>query len=245
MREFGLIGKSLSHSFSKFYFDSKFEKLQLKDCSYSLFELNQIEDLDALLRKHKSLQGLNVTIPYKEQAISFTTELSETAKHINAINTLQFKGDKIIGHNTDVIGFKESLKPFLAYHHQRALVFGSGGASKAICYVLEQLSIPYYLVSRAAKESNQVITYNELDKKALASFQILINTTPLGMYPQENEMPSVDLSMIGEKHLVFDLIYNPKETKLLKEAKKRGALCVNGLSMLKLQAEASWKIWNA
>ena len=224
MREFGLIGKSLSHSFSKSYFDSKFEKLQLKDCTYSLFELNQIEELEKLLSRNKKLAGLNITIPYKEQAISFTTELSETAKQIKAINTLQFKGNKIIGHNTDVIGFRESLKPFLAYHHQRALIFGSGGASKAICFVLEQLDIPYYLVSRTTKQNNQVITYNELDSNSLASFQILINTTPLGMFPHENEMPTVDLPA-----LAFQVVHPPilycrwiyNQLLLVKEQKSR------------------------
>lgn len=247
MQEFGLIGKSLSHSFSQKYFEEKFLKEKINYCRYHLFPLSTIHELQDLIQNNNHLLGLNVTIPYKELVLPFLDEIDPIAKAVGAVNTIKInrKNDetKLIGFNTDVIGFRQSLKPFLAKEHHRALIFGTGGASKAVAFVLKQLNIPYYKVSRKTSNQLQTITYDDIDAKAIESFPLLINTTPLGMYPEIDKLPPIKIAGIGKNHLVYDLIYNPTESLLLKKAKENGALCVNGLSMLKLQAEAAWEIW--
>lgn len=247
MRKFGLIGSVLSHSFSKDYFSRKFEKENINAAAYELYELASIDALSSLIENETELRGLNVTIPFKESVISLLNETDHTAGVVKAVNTIRIdrSGDKVIlkGYNTDVIGFRDSLKPFLAKEHNRALILGTGGAAKAVSFVLKQLDIPHFFVSRKASATAQ-INYSDLDEKVLKSFPLLINTTPLGMYPNTESLPPIPLEGISNNHLVYDLVYNPKETLLLKEAAKRGAICVNGLSMLQLQAEAAWKIWN-
>ena len=248
MRQYGLIGHSLSHSFSRNYFSKKFEQEGIVDSSYELFELNSIGQLTDLIQNKKNLVGLNVTIPYKESVLPYLTELDETAKKIGAVNTIRILRSVdhqllLKGYNTDVIGFRESLKPFLAKEHDRALILGTGGSSKAVSYVLKQLQIPFYFVSRKP-ENEQSIHYDELDETSIKGFRLIVNCTPLGMHPSIDTLPAIPLGGIGAQHLVYDLVYNPKETLLLKEAKSRGALTVNGLSMLQLQAEAAWRIWN-
>ncbi len=247
MQQFGLIGNPLSHSFSKNYFDKKFISEKINNCRYDLFPLASIHEFNNLLKNHKTLKGLNVTIPYKVSVMPFLDEIDPVAHSIGAVNTIAFENKfgkrHLKGYNTDVIGFRQSLKPFLAKEHHRALIFGSGGASKAVAFVLKQLDIPFYKVSRKPNSKLQTISYDDLDAKAIESFPLLINTTPLGMSPMVDSMPPIDISGIGSNHLVYDLVYNPEETKLLKEAKKKKALCVNGLSMLKLQADAAWEIW--
>lgn len=248
MRNFGLIGYPLTHSFSKEYFLKKFSKEEIEGCTYQLFPLKSIDDFNSLLESEKDLCGLNVTIPYKELVMNLLDEVDPIAEAVGAVNTILIKMDRerhsLKGFNTDVIGFQQSIKPFLAKEHERALIFGTGGASKAIAYVLSQLQIPFFLVSRSPKKDNE-ISYNELDAESIARFQLLINCTPLGMHPNLDSMIPIPLEGLGKNHIVYDLVYNPAESKLLREVKSRGGIAINGLNMLKIQAEASWKIWNS
>lgn len=244
MRIFGLIGKELSYSFSEDYFLQKFQRENIQDCQYRNFEINRVEHFLQLAQDYPNLCGLNVTIPYKESILAHLEELDSVAAEIAAVNTIQINSQgKLKGYNTDVVGFRNSIKPFLDPNHSRALIFGTGGASKAIAYVLKSLGIPFYFVSRNPT-SEKEINYSDLDKSSIASFRFLINCTPLGTFPNVNDIIPIDTSAIGSKHLVYDLVYNPKESQLLKIAKAQGAIAVNGLSMLKIQAEESWRIWN-
>lgn len=237
---YGLIGKELKHSFSPTYFLNKFEKEGITNSDYQLFPLKNIEDFPEFIKKHKNLKGLNVTIPYKQAIIPFLDEIDAAAKEINAVNTIQFKDGKLIGYNTDILGFEKSILPLLKKKHKKALVFGTGGASKAVVFVLKKLKIPYKLVSR----SKTKLSYTDIDEKRLKKYRILINTTPLGMFPNIEECPEIDYKSISKKHLVYDLVYNPLETTFLKKAKKQGAKTKNGLEMLEIQAEEAWKIWS-
>lgn len=248
MRQFGLIGKPLSHSFSKKYFSDKFLKEGIREVDYELFPLNHISQLPELLNDQKNIEGLNVTTPYKELVIDLIDEIDPMAEELGAVNTLTIKttatqGHSLKGYNTDLIGFQKSIKPFLAIQHSRALIFGTGGSSKAVAYVLKQLNIPYFKVSRLPSHADE-ISYADLSEKVIQEYRLLINCTPLGMFPNIQNSPNIPFQGIAGNHLVYDLIYNPEETLLLKEARKRGAITLNGLSMLKLQAEASWEIWN-
>lgn len=242
MKIYGLIGKSLEHSFSPKFFAEKFKKEGIKDSVYRSFPLQQIEDFNQLLHTENNLAGLNVTIPYKTQIIPFLDELSPQAAAIGAVNVIQFKNNQLIGHNTDVYGFQMSLERHLNLEQRqsKALVLGTGGASKAVVYALESLKIPCKLVSR---NSNSNCTYQDLNTDLLKEYLILINTTPLGMFPNIETCPPIPYETIGDKHLLFDLVYNPLETVFLTEGKKRGATIVNGLEMLHLQAEKAWAIW--
>lgn len=237
---YGLIGKELTHSFSPKYFSNKFlaENIIAK---YNLFPLNDIKEFSNLLKENKFLKGLNVTIPYKESIIPFLNEIDKTASDINAVNTIKFTDNKLIGFNTDVIGFEKSLKPLLKNHHKKALIFGTGGASKAVCFVLKKLKIKYKIVSR----KKSFLQYNQIDKVLLKEYSILINTTPLGMFPNIERKININYNGISNKHLVYDLIYNPLETTFLFSAKQQGAIIKNGLEMLEIQAEESWKLWNS
>lgn len=242
MKVYGLIGKSLQHSFSPTYFAEKFKKEGIRDSVYRSFPLERIEDFNQLLQKENNLAGLNVTIPYKTQIIPFLDELSPQAAAIGAVNVIQFKNNQLIGHNTDVDGFQISLERHLNSEQKqsKALVLGTGGASKAVIFALESLKISYQLVSRNADAN---YTYQELNADLLKEYLILINTTPLGMFPSIETCPPIPYEAIGAKHLLFDLVYNPLETVFLTEGKNRGATIVNGLEMLHLQAEKAWAIW--
>ena len=247
VKRYGLIGSSLSHSFSKQYFDSKFKKESTEDCSYELFPLKTIDELKNLIHSVPELGGLNVTFPYKEAVIPFLDELCPIAKRIQAVNTVNFIRTqngvlKLKGTNTDVIGFRESLKPFLGISHDRALIFGTGGASKAAAYVLDQLQISYFKVSRTPKGPRE-IGYTDLDDRSISTFRFLINCTTLGTFPKVDQTLPINFDGIGKNHLAYDMVYNPLETKFLKIARDKGAITVNGLSMLKMQAEASWNYW--
>ena len=243
MKQFGLIGKQLSYSFSEDYFSKKFEKLNLINHSYKNFELDSIHQIESLLKDNSSLCGLNVTNPYKTAVIPFLDELDAAAKKVGAINTISFVNNKTVGYNTDIIGFRKSIKPFFEPKHSRALIFGTGGSSKAIAYVLDNLQVPYYFVSRSPKNSNE-LAYSDLTAETIRPFRFLINCTPVGTFPNIEEELPIPYNGITADHLVNDLVYNPEETILLKRAKVKGAIVVNGLSMLRLQAEASWEIWN-
>lgn len=243
MKQYGLIGKTLSHSFSKKYFEEKFKRENI-NAVYENFELNDISQVEGLFSIHSNLCGLNVTIPYKEQIIPYLDEIDEQAQKIGAVNTIYIDKEtgKMKGYNTDVYGFKQSLKPFLENQHQRALILGTGGASKAVDYVLNELGITTAFVSRTPQLENQ-LSYDELNENILASFLLIVNTTPLGTFPNVDEKPTINYDAITPNHLLYDLVYNPAETAFLKEGKKRGALTINGEQMLQLQAEKAWEIW--
>ena len=246
MIEYGLIGHPLSHSFSEDYFLEKFKKEKRLDCNYRLFDLDSIKKLPAIIEQNKNLVGLNVTIPYKESVLDYLDEIDPIAADIGAVNTIKIdlKTRKKKGCNTDYYGFKQSLKPFITTSHQRALVLGTGGASKAVYYVLKALNIDCLFVSRKPLATNQ-IAYDELNKYVIQHHQLIVNTTPVGMFPTVNDLPDIPYEYLTEQHLLYDLIYNPKETCFLQEGIKRNTTVINGLPMLIHQAEESWKIWNA
>lgn len=241
MRTFGLIGKSLQHSFSPRYFSEKFNKENIVNAEYLPFELEDISVFKDLLSSQKNLKGLNVTIPYKEVVIPFLDELSIAASTIGAVNTISFKDCKLIGDNTDVIGFKNSLTPLLKSSHKKALILGTGGASKAIQYVLNELSIPFQLVSR--NSSKKTISYQD-SNDLIKSHTLIVNTTPLGTFPNLEESPKIAYEKVTTNHLMYDLVYNPEVTSFMKKSALNGATIKNGYEMLVMQAEASWKIWN-
>ncbi|UCS94446.1 shikimate dehydrogenase [Echinicola marina] len=247
MRKFGLIGYPLKHSFSKKYFTEKFEKENISACQYELYELDSIDKVPDLIKNNPDLEGLNVTIPYKEQVIPFLDELDPSCKAIGAVNCIKIKDGKLIGYNTDYIGFKESLEIWLGDSKGiQGLVLGTGGASKAVKQALKNLNIPYKMVSRTANAENGTISYEDLIKneKLLQEYHLIINTTPLGTFPNTEEMPDIPLSQIGREHKIYDLVYNPEKTFLMRSTEARSAAVKNGLEMLHLQAEAAWKIWN-
>lgn len=243
MQQFGLIGKSLGHSFSKDYFTEKFQKEQIL-ARYANYELPQIEPyFKDLVQQTPNLCGLNVTIPYKTEIIPLLDELVGDAQKIGAVNTIQFSDGKLIGHNTDTYGFRQSIKPFLRNVHERALILGTGGAAKAVAYVLESLGIDVCFLSREASAPH-IFNYNAANENMVSAFKLIVNTTPLGTFPNISEQPPFPIHLVNDQHLIIDLIYNPSETKFLKTAKEQGADILNGLSMLKHQADKAWEIWN-
>ncbi len=247
MKIFGLIGYPLGHSFSQKYFAEKFDKEDVRDCQYLNFPIENIELLSGIIDKNPELIGLNVTIPYKKQVISYLDEVDEIAQKIGAVNTIKImyhNGTYILkGYNTDIFGFYHSLKPHLKKKHNNALILGTGGSSKAVAFVLNELGIDFMYVSRNPKQKEH-ISYTELCGPVLYNFQIIINTTPLGMYPNIGSCPDIPYDYITKDHILFDLVYNPEETIFLKKGKEKGSVTINGLSMLNLQAEKSWEIWN-
>ena len=246
-RTFGLIGYPLSHSFSKKFFSEKFEKEQISGCTYELFPIENAESILSLINENPLLCGLNVTIPHKLAVMPFIEELDNAAAEIGAVNCIHISqkenGVSLKGYNTDAYGFAESLKPLLEKQHQKALIFGDGGAAKAVKYVLKQLGIPYQVVVR--KHSPNTLHYDEVTKGILDECKLLINTTPLGMSPNLESSPPIPYQYLTNQHLAYDLVYNPEETVFLSKAKEQGAKIKNGLEMLYLQAERSWYIWNA
>lgn len=242
MRSFGLIGYPLSHSFSKKYFTEKFEKENLTDCRYENYSIASIELLHDILG-HQELEGLNITIPYKEKVIPFLTHLSEEVKQIGACNCIKIKDGKLWGFNTDVKGFEQSLKRKLKPSHINALVLGTGGASKAIAYVLNKLGITFQFVSRSATAG--MLQYNQLSEKIIEQHTLIINTSPVGTYPDINECPDIPYNGITGGHLLFDVVYNPEKSLFLQKGELKGATIINGYEMLLIQADESWKIWNS
>jgi len=244
MQHFGLIGYPLGHSFSKKYFSAKFEKEKI-DATYDLFELANIQEFTDLIKKTQ-LAGLNVTIPYKEQIIPFLNELDDTAAKIGAVNVIKIslKGGEVYlkGYNSDAIGFENSIKPFLKAHHTKALILGTGGASKAINYVLNKLGIVTTFVSRTPKAD--MLSYSQLDKKIMCENTVIVNASPIGTFPHTDECPDIPYQFISKQHLLFDVVYNPSETLFLRKGWERGAKGLNGENMLIQQAEAAWAIWN-
>ncbi len=247
MRTFGLIGFPLSASFSKQFFADKFKTEGIKDCKYELHPVPQAKDMLDLIEADPLLCGLNVTIPHKVSVMPFMTELDDAAEKIGAVNCISIdqSGDKprLKGYNTDVYGFEESLKPLLKAHHKKALIFGDGGAAMAVKYVFNKLKIPFISVVRNAHPN--AVLYSSVTKDVLEEYTILVNTTPLGMFPNIDSFPPIPYQHLSEQHLAYDLVYNPEETQFLAKAKAQGAAIKNGLEMLHLQAERSWDIWNA
>ena len=241
MREFGLIGRNISYSFSKSYFADKFINENIVDAVYNVFDLQQIDEVEKVFAT-EGLVGFNVTIPYKQEIIPFLDELSPEAKTIGAVNTVLIKNGKRIGHNTDCYGFHHSILPLLDSHHKKALVLGNGGAAKAVFYILDELNIAYKIVSRTTLENQ--FTYDDLDKEIISQHQIIINCSPVGTFPNIENAPLLPYQFISEKHLLYDLIYNPPVTKFLENGQNNGAKIKNGHEMLVLQAEKAWKIWN-
>jgi shikimate dehydrogenase len=242
MRLFGLIGYPLSHSFSQQFFTEKFEKEAIKDCKYLNFPIASIEELRSVINENPGLEGINVTIPYKEQVILYLDDLSETVKKIGACNCIKIKQGRLTGYNTDVPGFEASFVKELKPYHKQALVLGTGGASKAVQYVLAKLAISFKVVSRNPKGNE--IGYEAITSGNIGDYLVIINTTPLGMQPVVHQSPSLPYSALGKEHYLFDLIYNPAKTVFLESGEKYGAVIKNGFEMLVNQAEESWKIWN-
>ena len=243
MRQFGLIGYPLSHSFSKQFFTKKFEQEEISECRYDLFPLKSINDLPVLVRNNPDLEGLNITIPFKKQVLSFLDD-SRIPHGLDACNCINISGGKLVGYNTDVTGFEKSLQPLLKSYHKKALVLGNGGATAAVIHVLRKLRIEFDIVSRK-KHNGSAFVYKDIDKKLLEESTIFINTTPLGMYPDTDTCPDIPYQFISDKHLLYDLVYNPSKTLFLQKGEEKGATIKNGEEMLKLQAEESWRIWNS
>lgn len=237
---YGLIGYPLGHSFSPAYFAKKFAEQNI-DAVYDTYPLEDISSFPSLIAAH-DFRGLNVTIPHKETIIAYLDTLDELAQKAGAVNTISFKGGVKKGYNTDVIGFEQSIRPLLRPHHKQALILGTGGASKAVAYVLEKLGISYTKVSRT--KGDNVLSYAELDDEMVAHNTLIVNCTPLGKYPGIDTAPDIPYKSLGRQHLLYDLIYRPAETMFLMLGKQRGATAKNGLEMLHLQADAAWDIWN-
>ena len=242
MKRYGVIGFPLSHSFSPGYFKEKFKKEGIKDSSYEAYPLETIEELPALLKRIPELQGLNVTIPYKRSVYKFLDDSSSIPAGLNSCNCISINAGKLQGFNTDVTGFELSFIKKLKPYHKYALVLGNGGAAAAVCFVLGKLDIKYKLVSRVLHKGSS-LTYADLNATIIEEHQVIINTTPLGMYPNIDDYPPIPYEYISSGHYLFDLIYNPEKTQFLKKGEQQGALIQNGMEMLILQAEESWNIW--
>ena len=243
MERFGLIGFPLEHSFSKRYFTEKFEKEELKDHKFDLFPIPTIEEFPQLISSEKDLKGLAVTIPYKESVIPYLSSLSRHTREIGAVNCIKISGDSLVGYNTDATGFERSLSPLLRAHHTQALVLGTGGASKAVQYSLQKLGIPFLLVTRKENAGHGFINYHDINKDIISLYPVIINCTPVGMYPNELTAPAIPYAMLDKRNLLYDLVYKPSQTKFLSMGAKSGAIVKNGYEMLLIQAEENFKIW--
>jgi shikimate dehydrogenase len=245
MRKFGLIGYPLGHSFSKKYFTDKFDIESIADCVYENFPISDIDKLFPLIHSESQLCGLNVTLPYKSSVIKYLDSVSTEAKEIGSVNVVKIlrnKGNiRLVGFNSDVTGIKDTLFPYFN-RIKTAIVLGTGGSSRSVCYLLKTHGIEVIQVSRTEKPG--LLTYSSLKKSILAQSQLIVNTTPVGMFPDVDSKPDIDYSVLGENHILFDLVYNPVITSFLKEGEKQGAATLGGLKMLHSQAEKAWQIWN-
>ena len=245
MHQFGLIGRTLSHSFSQLYFTQKFYSLNLQEHQYDLFELATVGQLPALLAAHPDLLGLNVTVPYKESVVPYLDDLAPSASRVGAVNVIERTANgRLRGHNTDYVGFRDSLRTFFPGRAEaRALVLGAGGAAKSVSVALEELGIPYWAVTRDPLGTG--LTYDDLTPALVAAHPLIINATPVGTFPHVDECPRLPYEALGEQHYLYDLVYNPAETLFMAKGKAAGAQVKNGFEMLCMQAEAAWNIWNA
>lgn len=244
--KFGLLGKDIAYSFSRGYFLEKFKNLKLDTFSYRNFDIPEIEEFPFLIyQKEDQFRGFNVTIPYKLAVMRYLTSVDAEAQKIGAVNTIKVTDDnELIGYNTDIYGFENSLKPLLKSHHKKALILGTGGASMAIAFVLKKLNIEYKFVSRTSKSDN-AISYEDLSQEIVESHYLIVNCTPIGTHPHIENCPDIPYEFLTDKHFLYDVIYNPSETTFLSKGKKKGSIIKNGLEMLELQAEKSWEIWNS
>ena len=243
MKRYGLIGYPLSHSFSEKYFANKFQQEGITGYTYQNFPLQKIEEIEQLVATNPDLKGLNVTIPYKEKVLPYLTAANDIVQAIGACNCIRIRNGKLFGFNTDVIGFEQSLLKELRPHHRLALILGEGGAAKAVAFVLEKLNIGFKYVVRKGETSNDRILFSDLPDDVLGSHTIIINSTPVGMYPHLDECPPLNYDVITSNHYLYDLIYNPEKTLFLQKGETKGAAIKNGYEMLVLQAEESWRIW--
>lgn len=243
-KRFGLLGKNISYSFSKGYFTDKFNSDEFEGCTYENFDIPAIEGFVTIIKEnHHELNGINVTIPYKEAVMPYLDKLSKKATLIGAVNTIKFtKKGQLKGYNTDYYGFKKALKPLLQAHHKKAMILGTGGASKGVAFALDELGITYRFVSRTT--TDHAIGYDQINAETFNEYQIFINCTPVGTSPDIEASPPLPYDYFSPQHIAFDLIYNPDETTFLRKAKNQGAQIKNGLEMLVYQAEKSWEIWN-
>jgi len=249
MKTYGLVGYRLNYSFSKTFFTEKFKNENRKDCEYINFEIDSIDEFPGLFIKDKNIYGLNCTIPYKEKIIPFLDEIDPEAAVIGAINTVKIiqgknQSLKLKGYNTDIYGFENSLKPLLKENHKKALILGTGGASKAVKYILEKLNIEYLMATRKENPGTGKISYSQIDKDIIENSLLIVNTTPLGTFPNVKECADLPYKYLTKKHLLYDLVYHPEVTAFLQHGIDKGATVVNGLKMLHLQAIKSWEIWN-
>ncbi len=244
MKTFGLIGYPLTHSFSQQYFKEKIEREGIADAIFNNYPLKNIEELPALLAADPSLKGFAVTIPYKEKVLQYVTHVSEEVKHIGAANCIKIKGDELSAFNTDITGFERSFAKHLKPHHKKALVLGTGGSSKAVQYVLKKMGIGFLLVSRNTNVTENIIQYDELTEAILRDCNIIINTSPLGMLPDENTCADIPYDLLTAEHYLYDLVYTPAKTMFLQKGEEQGATIENGFKMLIIQAEENWRIWN-
>ncbi len=241
MDVYGLVGKSLQHSFSKSYFSEKFQAEGI-DAEYLNFEMEEVDSITRIFAERQNLKGLNVTVPYKESVIPFLDEVRGEAADIGAVNTIVPENGGWIGYNTDAQGFRDSIKPFLQHGMERALVLGTGGAAKAVSHVLERIGIEVWQVSRSAR-TGRIIAYGDLNSVMIKAFLLIVNTTPLGTWPDVAAQPELPYEGISSSHLLYDLVYNPSETAFMKQGRNRGATVINGLDMLRRQAALSWEMW--
>jgi len=241
MTKYGIIGYPLGHSFSRGFFTEKFAREGI-DAQYLNFEIPDVAMLRDVLRDNPELRGLNVTLPHKQAVIPLLDEMSDEAREIGAVNVIRVRDGRLRGYNSDIIGFSESIKPLLKPHHTKALVLGTGGASKAICVGLTRLGLEWTYVSRTPRES--MITYEDLTPEVMAEYTVIVNCSPVGMYPKVDAAPAIPYECLTPRHLLFDLVYNPEDTLFMQKGRAHGAMVKNGLEMLHLQAIASWRFWN-
>ena len=244
MTTYGTIGFPLTHSFSKQYFTEKIEREGIADTVYYSFPLTTIKEFPAFLNNNPSLKGLSVTIPYKEQVLKYITHLSGEVKQIGAANCIKINGNELTAYNTDIIGFEKSFVKKLQPNHKKALVLGTGGASKAVQYVLKKLGIEFFVVSRNESNAGHFIQYKQISEAIIQEHNIIINTTPLGMSPADHTCPDIPYTLLTSNNYLFDLVYKPAKTLFLQKGEKQGAIIINGFEMLIIQAEENWRIWN-
>ncbi len=244
MRTFGLIGFPLSHSFSSDFFNKKFITEKIEDAEFKNFSISSIDKITEIIQANPFLEGLAVTIPYKKLIVSFLNDKNNEVEQTNACNCIKIKDGKLIGYNTDVIGFEKSFLKNLKSHHKNALILGTGGAAAAVEFVLNKLSIEYRFVSRTKNKDGNILSYNDLNKTIMEQYQIIINSTPVGTFPDIEKAPAIPYKYLSDKNYLFDLVYNPAKTKFLERGENSGATIINGYEMLVIQAEENWKIWN-
>ena len=244
MKKYGLIGKTLKHSFSKKYFESKFTEENISNCTYDLYELQKIEDLKNLIENNPDIKGLNVTLPYKESIIPLLDELDESVKDTDACNCIKIENGKLIGYNTDKIGFLEAFLSVMIMDYHKVIILGNGGASKAVAAALDELSLDYTIYARNPRTKYET-NWSEITEDIISDASVIINATPVGMWPNIGECPDIPYNAISRVQLAFDLIYNPEQTEFLKRADAQGADTENGMYMLELQADKAWDIFNS